>query len=347
MKSLKVHRAVQKKFGTYITALYKKRWEQGAQLLGSLTLWLTLLGVCFCMGVKAAPVAFTAGDALPVKEVAPGVFVHQGAHAEVTLENLGAIANIGFIIGDNCVAVIDSGGSFSEGSSLRTAVKMRTATPICYVINTHMHPDHMYGNAAFTADKPHFIGHRNLAASMGARHPYYLKYMERTFGPEQARKSELVQPDMTVASTLTIDLGKRKLTLRAWPTSHTDNDLTVLDKKTGTLWLGDLLFRERIPVIDGKLSGWLATMKSLSRIAATRVVPGHGAISSDWPGVMAPQKRYLQTLQGEVRAAVRARHSIQQAVSEVCASERDQWQLFDAYHPRNVTVAFTELEWEN
>jgi len=304
---------------------------------------------CFIVmtAVNAAPEGFGAGNPFPVEEVAPGVFVHQGVHAEVTPENLGAIANIGFIIGENCVAVMDSGGSFAEGSSLRAAIKLQTSTPICYVINTHGHPDHVYGNAAFAADKPHFVGHRHLATSMQARHPYYLKYLERTLGLEHAQKSALVPPDEMVASTRTIDLGKRKLTLRAWPTSHTDNDLTVFDEKTSTLWLGDLLFRERVPVIDGKLSGWLATMKTLGRIAAAHVVPGHGTVSSDWPAVMAPQERYLRTLQAEVRTAVRAGHSIQQAVAEVGVSERGQWQLFEAFHPRNVTVAFTEAEWEN
>lgn len=320
-----------------------KKWPACASLLAI----PGLRGAFCCLVLSAASLAVDAGGALPVQELAPGVFVHLGVHAEATPENLGAVANVGFIIGDNCVAVIDSGGSFAEGTSLRAAIKARTATPVCYVINTHVHPDHVYGNAAFTPDQPHFVGHRKLAGSMQARHPYYLKYLERTLGSEQALKSALVPPDVMVASTRTIDLGRRKLTLQAWPTSHTDSDLTVFDQKTGTLWLGDLLFRERVPVVDGKLAGWLATMKRLSRTAAKRVVPGHGAASSDWPAVMAPQERYLRTLQIEVRAAVRAGHSIQQAVAEVGASERNQWQLFEAYHPRNVTVAFSEVEWEN
>jgi quinoprotein relay system zinc metallohydrolase 2 len=329
----------------------KKKPEQQAGLFIARALWPVMRGTRCCVlwtALAATSVVFSAGEALSVEEVAPGVFVHQGVHEEgATADNLGAIANIGFVIGEQCVAVIDSGGSFSEGRLLREAIKMRTATPICYVINTHGHPDHVYGNAAFTLDQPHFVGHRNLAASMAARHSYYFKYLERTLGSEQAGKSTLVPPDVMVASSRSIDLGKRKLTLQAWPTSHTDNDLTVFDEKSGTLWLGDLLFRERVPVVDGKLSGWLATMKSLSRITVARVVPGHGAVSSEWPAAMAPQERYLRKLQIEVRAAVRAGHSIQQAVAEAGASERGQWQLFDAFHPRNVTVAFTEVEWEN
>jgi quinoprotein relay system zinc metallohydrolase 2 len=326
----------------------EQKWRAGLIAMCALRCVVRSARCCIVLtAVSAVSATFGADDALTVEEVAPGVFVHQGVHEEVTAENLGAIANIGFIVGERCIAVIDSGGSFAEGSSLRVAIKMRTAVPICYVINTHGHPDHVYGNAAFTVDQPHFVGHKNLATSMAARHPYYFKSMERTLGFEQARQSALVPPDVTVVSSRTIDLGKRKLTLQAWPTSHTDNDLTVFDETSGTLWLGDLLFRERVPVVDGKLSGWLVTMKSLGRITARRVVPGHGAVSSEWPAVMAPQERYLRMLQVEVRAAVRAGHSIQQAVAEVGASGRGQWQLFEAFHPRNVTVAFTEVEWEN
>jgi quinoprotein relay system zinc metallohydrolase 2 len=318
-----------------------------AGLTGSGRAWKKACCCFFLAAGVASPLAVGADQALPVQEVAPGIFMHQGMHAEVTPENLGAIANVGFIIGTRCVAVIDSGGSFAEGRALRAAIVMRTATPICYVINTHVHPDHVYGNGAFAADKPQFVGHRNFAASMQARQDYYLKYLERTLGPELARQSIPIAPDVTVASSQIVDLGERKLILQAWPTSHTDNDLTVFDETTGTLWLGDLLFRERIPVIDGKLSGWLATMKNLEHIKAKRVVPGHGAVSSDWPGAMVPQARYLNLLQVEVRAALRARRTLRQACAEVGVSERGQWDLFEEFHARNVTAAFTELEWED
>ena len=285
--------------------------------------------------------------ALPVIELAPGVFAHVGLHAAATPENHGAIANVGFIIGSRCVAVIDSGGSFDEGSALRRAISARTPLPVCYVINTHVHPDHVYGNAAFSPDKPHFVGHRNLPASMRAREPYYAAFMQRALGAAEATQSVLVPPDMVVAATQILDLGGRELHLRAWPTSHTDADITVFDSQSGTLWLGDLLFRERIPVIDGKLVGWLVTMESLATIAATRVVPGHGAPSSDWPGAMQPQQRYLLAVRDGVRQALKARLTIGQATTTVATAERDNWLLFNDFHAQNVTAAFTELEWED
>ena len=67
--------------------------------------------------------------ALPVTEIASGIFVHNGVHEEASAANEDAIANIGFIIGDKAVAVIDPGGSFAEGSALRAAIRARTDRP--------------------------------------------------------------------------------------------------------------------------------------------------------------------------------------------------------------------------
>jgi hypothetical protein len=88
-------------------------------------------------------------------------------------------------------------------------------------------------------------------------------------------------------------------------------------------------------------------MAQLESIPASKVVPGHGNVSDDWPAVMVPQRQYLQRLQNDVRSALKANRSLQQATDEIGATAPAQWKLFDESHRHNVTAAFTELEWEN
>jgi len=286
-----------------------------------------------------------AQGALPVSEISPGVYVAVGVHEEATSDNLGAIGNIGFIVGGDAVAIIDTGGSARVGQMLREAVRTVTGLPIRFVINTHVHPDHIMGNVAFVADTPMFIGHRNLPRAMAERGEHYLRRLREEVGPA-ADGTQLIAPTAEVNDVMEIDLGGRVLSLRAFPAAHTDSDLTIYDVKTGVLWTGDLLFIERVPVVDGSLKGWLAAIGTLRRTEAALIVPGHGPPTAEAEAAFAAQERYLRTLLTEIRTLIAQGGSMEQAVETVGRSERNNWVLFENYHPRNVVTAYAELEWE-
>ncbi len=241
---------------------------------------------------------------LTFEEVAPGVFVHQGVHEETGPTNGGDIANIGFVIGEQAVAVIDTGGTPEIGRQLRAAVRQRTDTPIRYVVNTHMHPDHVLGNAAFP--EAQVVGHGNLRDALARRIDTYRQRLAEELGPEAAASVAPVRVDVEVKVDLDLDLGGRTLSLKAWPTAHTNNDLTVLDEATRTLFTGDLLFVDRVPAVDGSAPGWLKAMDGLEKLDVAKVVPGHCRVLAGWPEPLAPQRRYLESLVKEVRAAVKS-----------------------------------------
>jgi quinoprotein relay system zinc metallohydrolase 2 len=284
-------------------------------------------------------------DQLAVTEIAPGIFVHIGATALMTKQNLGAIANIGFIVGRDAVAVIDTGGSPREGRRLLAAIRVRTDKPIRYVINTHAHPDHVFGNVAFAKEAASFVGHKNLPRALAARGQFYVDAFRRIMGEELVGEVRLTTPTLLVDGTLRLDLGQRELTLRAWSTAHSDSDLTVLDQETRTLFTGDLIFLTHIPVLDGSIRGWLAILPELEAIPAQRVVPGHGAVSN-WPGALVDERRYLEQLATDVAALIARGEPIAVASGIAAGSERSRWGLFDDYNARNATSAFSEIEWE-
>ncbi|MEX2523651.1 MAG: quinoprotein relay system zinc metallohydrolase 2 [Gammaproteobacteria bacterium] len=279
-----------------------------------------------------------------MSEIAEGIYVHQGKIVSTDHAQRDDSANIGFIIGDECIAVIDTGGSPAVGARLRQAIHKISDRKICYVINTHIHYDHLLGNAAFSDEDARFVGHENLAPSVEQNRAFF----REEYADELATAGDngIIGPDISVENTMKLDLGNRVLTLTAHGPAHTFTDLTVYDRKTQTLWLSDLLFTGHIPVLDGKLKGWLKQLDALEKIPAQKVIPGHGPIDQPWPRAGQEQRRYLETLRDEVRSMIAAGRFMEEVLDKAAHEEARSWQLYEHYHRRNVSKAFTELEWE-
>ncbi len=280
-----------------------------------------------------------------LKDIGDGIYVHHGEHLDIDEGYQGDIANLSVVVGSKGVGVIDTGGSFKVGQQLRMAIKEITDLPILFVVNTHVHPDHIFGNAAFIEDKPQFVGHEKLGEAMKLREDSYANINETLLG-QDAKGSDIVVPTLAVKDKLELDLGDRKLEITGYAVAHTNTDITVIDSKTKTLFTGDLLFAERTPVLEGDIKGLISALETLKTYDVAQVVPGHGHEAKDWKGSINNELRYLNLLLTDIRAAIENDVSLEEAMETAAASERDKWELFDVANRRNVNILYPALEWE-
>jgi quinoprotein relay system zinc metallohydrolase 2 len=307
---------------------------------------LQLTCALWALSCRAVPVQAPESCSQPtaVVQVAAGVYVRPG-HAAVVFEG-DEIANIGFVVGDRCVAVVDTGGSPAEGQALDCAIREVTERPVCYVINTHVHPDHLLGNLAFHRPGVEFIGHAKLPRALAMRGDTYLERAS-AYESRVLDESIFVFPERTVTRVIQLDIGGRVLTVRAHKSAHTDHDISIVDEQTKTAFLGDLVFLEHLPVIDGSINGWIGELEAMTGESLAYVVPGHGPARALWPAAAGPTLRYLTGLRENVRGWIASGGDLASAQDKIGQPRSEEWLLFDRYQRRNVGAAYAELEWED
>ena len=304
---------------------------------------LLTLGACAGSKMNAELQAF-------LQDIGDGIYVHHGKHLDIDTGYQGDICNVSVVVGSKGVAVIDTGGSYKVGMALRAAIARVTKLPILYVINTHVHPDHIFGNAAFVAKNadgksPQFVGHAKLATAMLLRKEAYDKLNAKYLGTD-AKGSETIVPTLEVKETTVLDLGDRTLKVTPYSEAHTNTDVTVIDSKTSTLFTGDLLFIERTPVVEADIKGLIAALETLKTYDVKQVVPGHGPQTKDWVAAINNELRYLNAVLTDIRAVIKSGGDMGKAMDTAAAGEKDKWLLFNVANRRNVNTIYPGLEWE-
>ena len=292
---------------------------------------------------------------LNVKKIGDGVYVYYGKHENIYEDsNIGDIANLGFIIGDESIAVIDTGGSHQVGEALKLAIEKISDKPIKYVINTHVHQDHIFGNTAFLSEEVVIYGHFNLKKALNERGSQYIKQLSEA--GDKVKGTRIIFPHIVIAgissdqskklsNKITIDLGNRKLQLTSHEVAHTYSDASVYDIKTKTFFVGDLVQDERLPAIDGLAKNWIKVLNEIEKVDFKIMVPGHGKIQTD-NTALNKTKKYLQVLYDEVIEALKKDIPIEEGLKTIAQSEKNDWVLFDRVNPGNIVRTFMRYEWE-
>lgn len=281
-----------------------------------------------------------------LEEVADKIYVHFGLQEDANKINKGDISNIGFIVGDKSILVIDTGGTPSIGEALYKKINDISDLPISYVVITHSHPDHYFGTNVFINGSADIIGHSKLQRSLDANFEFYknLQLVNTRDQSVKEFKNFKITKIVNVDKKLTIDLGNRIVEIKAWPSGHTDNDLSIFDKKTRTLWTENI-FIKRTPSIRASVKGWKKNLEETSKMDVNLIIPGHGPVKKK-NEALRPMLSYFNRLIENTRKFHKNNLSLSKAIENFPSKNLENWLLYNIYHPSNVTKVYTELEWE-
>lgn len=202
-------------------------------------------------------------------EVAPGLYM---------IEGVGGFTggNLGLLTGDDGVVLIDDGLP-PLTDKLLAAIGEVTKDPVEFLINTHVHGDHIGGNEAFGGKGATIVAHDNLRARL----------MKEGFttqnGQVPAAKDAL--PVVTFSDSVTFHLDGHEAFVFHVERAHTDGDAVIHFKKANVLHTGDVLFNKLFPFIDldsgGSVAGYIAAQRRLLDLTDenTQIIPGHGPLA--------------------------------------------------------------------
>ena len=207
-----------------------------------------------------------------LSELGDGVFVY-------TITGF-IMVNTGIIVGDDAVAVIDTGTTESDARALLNAVASVTDKPVRYVINTHHHGDHSFGNWWFLPAIP--IGHHRcrlkLLGDEGASHRDTMA-SHMPMIREQVLAVPVTPPSLTFEQFVDVHLGGIDLRLAYLGRAHTDNDIAIGVEGADVAFAGDLIEQSGPPIAGESFpSEWGPTLRKLGAAMVDRYVPGHGLI---------------------------------------------------------------------
>ena len=284
-----------------------------------------------------------ASNPFPVRRLAPGVYVVPGD----TGRGSEGRPNAGFILTGDGVIVVDALASPAQGRHLLETIRSVTREPVRWLVLTHHHPDHHFGAIVFRRAGAKIMAHpdrRTLAAEGGEGS--LLADWVRVVGLDAMRGFEFADnPDRAVTTSDTIHLGRRRVVVSHPAAAHTAGDLIVWLPDERILFAGDILVEDGVTmIVDGSSPALLQALREIERLNPSIVVPGHGAIPGHPEALVARTRRYITSLQGEMRAAVERGVPMGRALAALPAADQTRPVSLNSRRRRNALRVYLEEE---
>ncbi|MBI5026812.1 MAG: MBL fold metallo-hydrolase [Nitrospirae bacterium] len=226
-------------------------------------------------------------------------------------------ANAGIIIGKDGIVVIDTLVSSKEAKRFIKDIRTISKKPIKYVVNTHYHLDHTFGNADFKRLGAVIISHTNDSKNLKAHGETALRNAKNYgLSEEDMKGTKIAYPVLAFNDRMEIDLGDQKIELIYIMPSHTDGSILVYLPEKKILFAGDILFTNYHPFIgDGNIEEWVKVLDYIMTMDIEKIIPGHGPISSKKD--IEDMKNYLIAFDKKAKELTAQSNDVEYIVSEI------------------------------
>ena len=257
------------------------------------------------------------------------------------------LTNAGIIVGDDSVLIIDSLRVPSFARDLIKDVKDITDKPIKFVIDTHSHWDHSWGNEEFPDAT--IIGHKNCYAEMidVEWNEQWRKKVTSSNDPwsEEGNIVNITPPNMTFETSMQLYFGGRELDLKYFGRAHTSGDIYIHLPKEKIVFTGDVAQDGGVPYLgDCYPVDWPDTDNKLAALPIERFMSGHGPIGDH--KALEGARDFIHNLVDSVKSAIADGQNSVQASESVIAQltpEYGNWRSFDRIG-ENLTSVYEKLK---
>ncbi len=247
----------------------------------------------------------------------------------------------GVVAGPQWAVVIDTLALPEETLAMREFIEHELGVQVRYVINTHYHADHTWGNCFFPGAT--VVAHslcRTLLAERGVPSLEAVRKQNQAF-----RQVKIVLPHLTFSQgSLVLRVGKKNLTLFPAP-GHSPDGIAVLVEEDRVLFAGDS-FMPLPYVVDGDLEEMSASIKKIGRMGLENIIQGHGDIilRGEIDAAVKESIAYLNNIRKVVKTAVRRRAAeeyLNEMNIEACGKSRVYLSgLAEELHRRNLRALY-------
>ncbi len=290
---------------------------------------------------------FSISYSMQLEKVYKDVFMVRGHDGLPSKANRGFISNAYGILTEDGWVVIDSLSTPELAREFISLLKKEKNLPVKYLIVTHYHLDHWYGSSEFKKEGANIIAHKNLKSFYESGTALeVLENIKRTFG-DIFKNVKLTPPDFTVRDEITVSTGGKTFKIISMTPAHTNTDIVVYLPDEKLIFVGDLVFYNRIPFVgdsNASSKGWLEVLQKLKKLDVKKIFSGHNypldkkAIDFTY--------EYISFIREQISKMKDEGMFYDEIKQRLQDTKYKKYPLYKEFHNRNIYKIFNELDFE-